>query len=137
MTSNYTKLIIKTQYLSMRKTQKRQEQLEIGKIKFEVTSLYTGNTFLTSIFQIKFTPTALSETTNASPKVMTLRILVLGALFHILMLYAHHQLTILGFIPHTNPILIKYIVPLLFTEFLTPYLPMLEQLLTTNNLLTV
>ena len=50
--------IIKEKYFSAQKQKKTYEQLEIGKIKFEVQSVYLNSTYITSLFQIRYTPSA-------------------------------------------------------------------------------
>ena len=137
MEENYTRQIVKIKYINMLKTRKRQEQLEIGKIKFEVTSVYVGKTLLTSLFQVKFIANTPSSTSVNSSKTSKLKFLLLSVLSYSVIVYIYQKLHMLGLVSTTNPDLLPYITPLLFTESLTPYLPMLEQLLTWNNLLTL
>lgn len=137
MEKNHARQIVKIQYINMLKTRKRQEQLEIGKIKFEVTPVYVGKTLLTSLFQVKFVANTPSNISANSSKTSVLKFLLLSVLSYSVIIYIHQKLHMLGLVSTTNPDLLPYITPLLFTESLTPYLPMLEQLLTWNNLLTL
>ena len=137
MEKNHARQIVKIQYINMLKTRKRQEQLEIGKIKFEVTPVYVGKTLLTSLFQVKFVANTPSNISANSSKTSVLKFLLLRMLSYSVIIYSHQKLHMLGLVSTNIPDLLPYITPLLFTESLTPYLPMLEQLLTWNNLLTL
>lgn len=137
MKKNHARQIVKIKYINMLQTRKRQEQLEIGKIKFEVTPVYVGKTLLTSLFQVKFVANTPSSIIVNSSRTSILKFSLISVLSYSVIIYIYQKLHVLGLLSSTNPDLLPYITPLLFTESLTPYLPMLEQLLTWNNLLTL
>lgn len=137
MKKNHARQIVKIKYINMLQTRKRQEQLEIGKIKFEVTPVYVGKTLLTSLFQVKFVANTPSSISVNSSRTSILKFSLISVLSYSVIIYIYQKLHVLGLLSSTNPDLLPYITPLLFTESLTPYLPMLEQLLTWNNLLTL
>ena len=130
MKKNHARQIDKIKYINMLQTRKRQEQLEIGKIKFEVTPVYVGKTLLTSLFQVKFVANTPSSIIVNSSRTSILKFSLISVLSYSVIIYIYQKLHVLGLLSSTNPDLLPYITPLLFTESLTPYLPMLEQLLT-------
>lgn len=130
MKENHARQIVKIKYINMLQTRKRQEQLEIGKIKFEVTPVYVGKTLLTSLFQVKFVANTPSSISVSSSRTSILKFSLISVLSYSVIIYIYQKLHVLGLLSSTNSDLLPYITPLLFTESLTPYLPMLEQLLT-------
>jgi uncharacterized membrane protein YdcZ (DUF606 family) len=129
--------ITRIRYLGMRKLQKQHEQLEIGKIKFEVTSIYVGKTYLTSLFQVKYTKPTFTEQVTPSNWFVLLKIIMIGAVTLIISTYIYQKLITLGLVVPTNPLINQHIAPLLFSNVVGFYAPILGELITLTNYLTL
>ena len=64
------KSIISTIYLGRKRKIKIHEQLQIGKIKFEVIPVYINKVCVHSIFQLKYSPITPVEVSKNNPNVV-------------------------------------------------------------------
>ena len=130
-----SKQLINNLYFRMKHRKKTYEQLEIGKIKFEVTPIYINNVCVHSLFKLKYT-----QTSDITPKTKTkyynlVRVLVTVLVLFLAYIITYNLLSSLGIIAETNEIFISTITPYIFPDIPTHYTPYITTLLKQANIL--
>jgi len=130
-----SKSILKSLYYSMKRRRKTQEQLQIGKIKFEVTPIYVNKVCVHSLFQLKYTPQVETETKVNKYSVLIKTALLISMIFF---LYAtlYSTLLNLGIIVESNSNFIAAVTPYIFSELPSYYTPHLAVLLKEINIIS-
>ena len=129
------KSIISTIYLGRKRKRKINEQLQIGKIKFEVIPVYINKVCVHSIFQLKYSPITPVEVSKNNHKYLVIKILV-GVIFLTLTyILIYNILTTLGIITLANESFITAIAPYIFNGISTSNITQLTLLLQKVNLL--
>ena len=130
--------IIQTRYTLLKRKKKIKEQLEIGKIKFEITPVYANNKCIASIPNIKYN----SLNTSGIGVVDTYRsnfvktILMVCVLF-IIATSVISVLESLGLYVSSNNEVIKLVTPCIFPDITPELTPHLSLLLSKSNFLTL
>ena len=123
-------------YFKMQYRKKTHEQLQIGKIKFEVIPVYVNDTCIHSIFKPKYTQAITSNSNLQTNKTFLIKILLsILSLFGTYILL-HTILINLGILVETNDTFISVISPYIFSDLPSHYTPHLSVLLKNLNLLT-
>jgi len=130
-----SKHLIRNLYFRMKHRKKTYEQLQIGKIKFEVTPIYINNICVHSLFKLKYT-----QASNITPQTQTkhyslLRVLILVLSLFFLYVVINNLLSSLGILTETNEIFINTITPYIFPDIPTHYTPYVTTLLKQANIL--
>ena len=129
------KSIISTIFLGRKRKRKINEQLQIGKIKFEVIPVYINKVCVHSIFQLKYTPITPVEVSKNNHKYLVIKILA-GVIFLTLTyILIYNILTTLGIITLVNESFITAIAPYIFNGISTSNITQLTLLLQKVNLL--
>ena len=129
------KSIISTIYLGRKRKRKINEQLQIGKIKFEVIPVYINKVCVHSIFQLKYSPITPVEVSKNNHKYLVIKILA-GVIFLTLTyILIYNILTTLGIITLVNESFITAIAPYIFNGISTSNITQLTLLLQKVNLL--
>ena len=100
-------------YINKKKNIKKIEQLEIGKIKFNVVPIYFNNQIIHTLFTLNFTPNKFTQTVKKNNyKLFIYIILTLISLYAIYFFIAHICI-LYGFCDTTSSTLREVIVPTL------------------------
>ena len=129
------KSIISTIYLGRKRKRKINEQLQIGKIKFEVIPVYINKVCVHSIFQLKYSPITPVEVSKNNHKYLVIKILVGVIFLTITYILIYNILTTLGIITLANESFITAIAPYIFNGISTSNITQLTLLLQKVNLL--
>ena len=130
--------IIGKKYWSMKRQNKINEQLEIGKIKFEVIPIYFNKTCIHSLFKLKYNSFETSSTPNTK-KILPLVIKILIILIVMWLLYINISqfLVNLGIFALANNQVIPVVSPYIFQGIVPALIPHLSILLLKSSILTI
>ena len=129
------KSIISTIYLGRKRKKKINEQLQIGKIKFEVIPVYINKVCVHSIFQLKYSPITPVEVSKNNHKYLVIKILAGVIFLTFTYILTYNILTTLGIITLVNEPFITAITPYIFNNIPTSNITQLTLLLQKINLL--
>jgi len=114
------------------------EQLEIGKIKFEVTPIYVNKVCIHSLFQLKFTQTTDSKPISKKSHSITILYIILAFVgLTTLYLILHQTLQNLGIFSLSDPLIVNLLIPFIFNGTPLLLIPQLTDLIVHGNLLTL
>lgn len=130
-----SKQLINNLYFRMKHRKKTYEQLQIGKIKFEVTPIYINNVCVHSLFKLKYTQTSDITSKTETKYYNLLRVLVIVLVLFLTYIITYNFLSSLGIIAETNEIFINTITPYIFPDIPTHYTPYITTLLKQANIL--
>ena len=126
---------ISTIYLDRKRKRKINEQLQIGKIKFEVIPVYINKVCIHSIFQLKYSPVTSVEVNKSNYQYVIIKLLVGVIFLTSIYILTYNILTALGIILLVNESFITAIAPYIFNGISTSNIPQLALLLQKVNLL--
>jgi len=129
------KLISKL-YFRMQHRKKTYEQLQIGKIKFEVVPIYINNTCVHSLFKLKYTQSLNTNTDVQVKRYSLMKVLLFVLLLFCMYMLLYSTLINLGILVETNEVFTSVITPYIFSDLPVYYTPHLTRLLNYVNLLT-
>jgi hypothetical protein len=120
--------IIQIRYSNLKKKKKTREQLEIGKIKFEVIPIYMNNTCIYSLFKPKYDSSKPTEYSNTKKNLNIVYVFITSLILYMLYSSVNNTLVALGIFTYVNNDIISIVTPYLFqsvTPSLTPHLSLL------------
>ena len=126
---------ISTIYLDRKRKRKINEQLQIGKIKFEVIPVYINKVCIHSIFQLKYSPVTSVEVNKSNYQYVIIKLLVGVIFLTSIYILTYNILTALGIILLVNESFITAIAPYIFNGISTSNISQLTLLLQKVNLL--
>lgn len=129
------KNIISTIYLDRERKRKINEQLQIGKIKFEVIPVYINKVCVHSIFQLKYSPVTSVEVNKSNYQYIVIKLLIGITFLTFIYILTYNILTTLGIILLVNESFIMAITPYIFNDISTSNIPQLTLLLQKAKLL--
>jgi hypothetical protein len=129
------KSIISTIYLDRKRKKKINEQLQIGKVKFEVIPVYINKVCVHSIFQLKYSPVTPVGVSKSNYQYLVIKILVGVIFLTLIYILTYNILVTLGIIALVNESFITAIAPYVFNGISTSNIPQLTLLLQKVNLL--
>lgn len=129
------KSIISTIYLDRKRKKKINEQLQIGKVKFEVIPVYINKVCVHSIFQLKYSPVTPVGVSKSNYQYLVIKILVGVIFLTLIYILTYNILVTLGIIALVNESFITAITPYIFNGISTSNIPQLTLLLQKVNLL--
>lgn len=125
-------------YKRFKRKSKMHEQLEIGKIKFEVTPIYVNKVCVHSLFQLKFTQPVYSNPASKKSYSITILYIILAFMgLTTLYLILYQTFQSLGIFSLSDPLIVSLLTPFIFNG--TPLLltPQLTDLIVNSNLLVL
>lgn len=128
--------LISKLYFRMQYRKKTYEQLQIGKIKFEVIPIYFNNTCVYSMFKLKYTQASISNIGVQTRRYPLLKVLLLVLMLFCIYIVLYNLLVNLGILVETNEVFTNIITPYIFPDLPVYYTPHLTTLLKNVNLLT-
>ena len=129
-----SKHILDSLYYSMKRREKVNEQLQIGKIKFEVTPIYINKVCIHSMFQLKYTQQVEIKTSNYKYSyIIKISVFILTSFLVYTLFY--NILLSLGILSESNYTFIAAVTPYIFADIPTYYTPYLTTLLQEINIL--
>jgi len=126
---------ISTIYLNRKRKKKINEQLQIGKVKFEVIPVYINKVCVHSIFQLKYSSVTPVEVNKNNQQYLIIKVLVGIILLTFIYILTYNILMTLGIIVLVNELFITEIAPYIFNGISTSNIPQLTLLLQKMNLL--
>jgi len=129
-----SKQVLNSLYYSMKRRKKINEQLQIGKIKFEVTPIYINKICVHSMFQLKYTQQVEVKTTNYKYSYIIKTVIFILTSFAVYTL-SYNTLLNLGILSESNYTFIAAATPYIFEGVPAYYTPHLTTLLQQINIL--
>ena len=131
-------LALKKQYTLFKRKKKIREQLEIGKIKFEVTPIYANNKCIASIPSVKYNSLDTNKTeVTGTYRSNFIKILFIVSILLLLTIIIINILESLGLYTSSNNKVIELITPCIFPNITSELTPHLSLLLSKSNFLTL
>ena len=130
--------VIQKLHSNMQRKSKMHEQLEIGKVRFEVLPVYMNKVCIHSLFKIKYTQsTSQTMDTASNSKVKLSLILVLLVLMCLLYIVCTEWLHSLGLLTLVNEDILTVLTPCIFPNTLGGLTPHLTTLLAKSGFMSM
>jgi hypothetical protein len=129
------KNIVNSIYTSRERKKKIHEQLQIGKVKFEVIPVYVNKVCVHSIFQLKYSQATPAEVHKSNNQYMIIKILLGIVFLSSTYILVSNILVTLGVITLVNEPFTIAVTPYIFNDMPASNIPQLTLLLQKVNLL--
>lgn len=129
------KNIVNSIYTSRKRKKKIHEQLQIGKVKFEVIPVYVNKVCVHSIFQLKYSQATPAEVHKSNNQYMIIKILLGIVFLSSTYILVSNILVTLGVITLVNEPFTIAVTPYIFNDMPASNIPQLTLLLQKVNLL--
>lgn len=129
------KNIVNSIYTSRKRKKKIHEQLQIGKVKFEVIPVYVNKVCVHSIFQLKYSQATPAEVHKSNNQYMIIKILLGIVFLSFTYILVSNILVTLGVITLVNEPFTIAVTPYIFNDMPASNIPQLTLLLQKVNLL--
>lgn len=126
---------IDTRYLDLKRRSKIREQLEIGKIKFEVIPIYLNKICVYSLFKPKYNALEPTNLPNNKKTLVLIKILFIFLIGFLIFNNFHYLLLSLGIMTQSNDLIIATVTPYIFQNITYSLIPHLSILLSKLTLL--
>jgi len=129
------KNIVNSIYTSRKRKKKIHEQLQIGKVKFEVIPVYVNKVCVHSIFQLKYSQATPAEVHKSNNQYTIIKILLGIVFLSSTYILVSNILVTLGVITLVNEPFTIAVTPYIFNDMPASNIPQLTLLLQKVNLL--
>ena len=120
---------INIKYLDLKRRAKMYEQLEVGKIKFEVVPIYLNNVCIHTLFKLKYNPLETTKSSDTKKTSIIIKLLCIFVTSSLLWSSLNYFLASIGILTHGNDLIVSTITPYIFSSTSSNLVPHLSVLI--------